>query len=68
MRSDRGLFVTELAVPGALSPRAVRALRWELFAFREVREVLFSTSGSILVIHDGEGDVEQWRSLLRSAT
>lgn len=53
-----------------LGPRAPdwRLVRWDLFIFPEIRDVLATgRDGIVVVIHHGPARVEQWVSQLRSA-
>ena len=56
----------EIQVAGGRN--AINAIRWELFVFEEVREVL-ATNGSdgLTVVFDGESRPAEWREALESA-
>ncbi len=60
------MFATELEL-GAAAPD-VRIVRWELFVFRSVRDVLPGPrEGVVVVIHRGPARLEAWRAVLRDA-
>ena len=60
------MFATELEL-GETAPD-VRLLRWELFVFRDVRDVLPGTRrGTVVVIHTGVAQCDAWLAELRDA-
>jgi hypothetical protein len=60
--------VYELQLDGVRSAEQLRALRWELFVCREVRDVVHLANGRIAVLYDGEEpNVCAWRRVLGDA-
>ena len=58
------MFATELELGDAA--RDHRVVRWQLFCFREIRDVLpGSREGLVVVIHHGTARPEAWRAELR---
>lgn len=60
------MFATELQL-GETSADP-RLIRWELFVFSDVRDVLpGSEAGTVVVIHLGAAEPDAWRAELRRA-
>ena len=60
------MFATELEL-GETAPD-VRLVRWELFVFRNVRDVLpGARTGTVVVIHTGVARCDAWLAELRDA-
>ena len=60
------LFATELELGDAA--RNPSAVRWELFLFRDVRDVLPGPRpGSVVVFHSGLARPDAWRAELQDA-
>jgi hypothetical protein len=66
MGADRDIFLSELRVPGG--SEHWRWVRWELFIFGEVRDVLATGERDrVLVVHRGRAQPERWLQALRDA-
>lgn len=63
------MHVYELRVPAASDPRRLAAVRWDLFVFPQVRDVVAtSRSGVIGVVYEGERPAAvEWVRTLRTA-
>jgi hypothetical protein len=63
---DRELSLTELRVPGGGEQRTW--VRWELFIFRDVRDVLSTRDADrVLVVHHGPPRIDEWLDALRES-
>jgi hypothetical protein len=59
--------LTELTHP-ALAGRDPRLVRWELFVFSDVRDVLPTPRGdTVVVVHRGPAHQHEWLATLRAA-
>ena len=59
------MFATELELGDAA--RDHRAVRWQLFCFQEIRDVLpGGRDGLVVVIHHGAARPETWRAEVRT--
>ena len=66
MRDDHDLSLSELRIPGG--SEHWRWLRWELFIFPDVRDVLATSSRDrVLVLHRGAAQPERWLQALDDA-
>lgn len=60
--------VYELRVPGASEPGRLEAVRWELFVFPEVRDVVVAVRADVVaVLHEGDPAPAAWVRTLRAA-
>lgn len=58
------VYLTELSLTG-LDCHTASAVRWELFVFRDVRDVLRSPRpDTVVVLHHGRARPEAWRATL----
>ena len=61
------MTLTELTHP-ALARHDSRLVRWELFVFSDVRDVLPTPSpGTVAVVHRGRARPEEWLAALEEA-
>jgi len=61
------VYLTEFSLPG-LDRHRVTAVRWELFVFRDVRDVLpGSRPDTVVVAHRGGARPAAWRTTLLAA-
>lgn len=59
--------LTEFVHP-ALAGQDWRWVRWELFVFRDVRDVLATRRpGTVVVVHRGPARIDEWLSALAEA-
>jgi hypothetical protein len=59
--------LTQLSHP-ALAQHDPRVVRWELFVFSDVRDVMpTSKPGTVVVVHRGPAQPAQWLGALREA-
>lgn len=66
MRADHDIFLTELRFPGGSDQWCW--VRWELFIFHDVRDVLATTDRDrVLVVHRGRAQPERWLQALRDS-
>jgi len=66
MQNDDDLSLTELRVPGGSANW--RRVRWDLFIFRDVRDVLVTHDRDrVLVVHRGCAQPDRWRQALNDA-
>ena len=64
MGTDRDTFLTELRVPGGSEQWCW--VRWELFIFLDVRDVLATRQRDrVLIVHRGRALRERWLQALR---
>lgn len=58
------MYLSELSLAG-LDRHTASAVRWELFVFRDVRDVLRgSRADTVIVVHRGRARPEAWRATL----
>ncbi len=61
------MYLTEFSLPG-LDRHRVTAVRWELFVFHDVRDVLpGSHPDTVVVAHRGQARRAAWRTTLLAA-
>lgn len=66
MRDNPDIFLSELRVPGA--SEQWRWGRWELFIFRDVRDVLATRdTDRVVIVHRGRAQPERWLQALNNA-
>lgn len=66
MRADHDISLTELRFPRGSA--LWRWVRWELFIFHDVRDVLATRDPDlVLVVHRGLAQTERWLRTLRDA-